>query len=140
MTQQKPNRAVFFSFEFHKDRQRWQSILGDAEKHCDFNLIDWSLPCAVHDEKWERAVKERIRKSAVVIVLLGEDTHNARGVEIELSLAGESKRPVVQLMPQGEKCGLVAKDKAVCPYEWTRINKMLHSPKAYAGNPANRGK
>ena len=131
---------MFFSFEFHKDRQRWQSILGDAEKHCDFNLIDLSLPCAVHDEKWQRAVRERIRKSAVVIVLLGEDTHEARGVKDELGLAGEFKRPVVQLMPQREKCGLVSKDKAVCSYEWTRINEMLRNPKAYADNPANRGK
>ena len=137
MTQQKPNRAVFFSFEFHKDRQRWQSILGDAEKHCDFNLIDWSLPCAVHDEKWQRAVRERIRKSAVVIVLLGEDTHNARGVEDELGLAGDFKRPVVQLMPQGENYGLVAKHRAVCLYEWTRINEMLRSPKSYVANRAN---
>ena len=81
-----------------------------------------------------------MQKSDVVIVLLGQDTHNARGVEIELSLAGEVKCPVVQLRPQGKNYGLVAGSQAVCEYKWERINKMLRDPKAYADNPANRGK
>ena len=136
----KPNRAVFCSFEFHKDRQRWIAFIADAEKHSKFNLIDMSLPSAVHDGKWQRAVNERIRKSRVVIVLLGQDTHNAPGVEDELGLAGELKRPVVQLMPQGENYGLVAKRKVVCTSDWDRINEMLRNPKAYASNPDNRGK
>ena len=136
----KLNRAVFLSFEYHQDRERRTRFVNDAEKHCDFALIDMSLPSAVHDVRWQREAKERIRKSRVVIVLLGRATQNAPGVEDELSLAGELKRPVVQLMPKGENHGLVAKHQAVCAYDWDLINEMLRSPKVFANNPANHGK
>ena len=53
--------------------------------------------------RWRQTAKERIRSSHVVIVLLGPDTHNAPGVKDELSLAGEVRCPVVQLMPQDKE-------------------------------------
>ena len=139
-TDGKRNRAVFLSFEFDQDHGRRTRFIADAKKHCHFTLIDMSLPSAVHDVRWQREAKERIRKSKVVIVLLGKATQNAPGVEDELSLAGEVKRPVVQLMPLGENHGLVAKHQAVCPYDWDPINEMLRSPKVFAANPDNHGK
>ena len=81
-----------------------------------------------------------MQKSDVVIVLLGQDTHNAPGVKDELSLAGDVECPIVQLMPQGQNYGLVAGHQAVCESKWERINEMLRNPKAYAADPANRGK
>ena len=140
MTQKKEPRAVFLSFEFEKDYQRWKSFLGDGKERCKFALVDRSLPAAVHDDKWRKEVKQRMQKSDVVIVLLGQDTHNAPGVEIELSLAGEVKCPVVQLRPQGKNYGLVAGSQAVCVSKWTRINEMLRDPKAYVANRANWSK
>ena len=85
-------------------------------------------------------LKTKFRNRDVVIVLLGEKTYNATGVKNELSLAGEAGRPVVQLMPQDQNYGLVAGHQAVCEYTWKNINEMLRDPKAYAGDPANRGK
>ena len=82
-------RTVFLSFEFEKDAGRRGTFIGLARKHCEFAIIDKSLPSAQHDEKWRQTAKERIRSSHVVIVLLGPDTHNAPGVKDELSLAGE---------------------------------------------------
>ena len=136
----KQTRAVFLSFEFDRDRSRRGAFIGQAKQLCKFALKDQSLPAAVHDEKWRNAVKKRMQKSDVVIVLLGQDTHNAPGVKDELSLAGEVECPIVQLMPQGQNYGLVAGHQAVCEYKWDRINEMLRDPKAYASDPANRGK
>ena len=145
MTQQnrkggKQTRSVFLSFEFDRDRSRQGTFIGQAKQHCDFTLEDKSLPAAVHDEKWRQAAKKRMQTSDVVIVLLGKDTHSANGVKDELSLAGEVKVPVVQLMPQEPSYGLVASNGAVCTYTWKRINEMLRNPKTYVANPANRGK
>ena len=134
------SRSVFLSFEFEKDGGRRNTFIGDAKKHCEFNLKDKSLPAAVHDDKWRREVKERLRVSDVVIVLLGPDTQNAPGVEDELSLAGEVKCPVVQLMPQHQNYGLVAKSGAVCESKWKLVNQMLRDPGAFAKLPENRGK
>ena len=96
------------------------------------------MPSAQHDEKWRQAAKERIRSSHVVIVLLGPDTHNAPGVKDELSLAGEVRCPVVQLMPQEKSYGLVAKNRAICEYKWDTINRMLQDPKTFVSAAENR--
>ena len=108
----KQNRSVFLSFEFEKDAGRQRAFLSEAKEHCEFAIIDKSLPSAEHDDTWRREAKARIRRSDVVIVLLGPDTHNAPGVKDELSLAGEANCPVVQLMPQHRRYGLVAKGRS----------------------------
>ena len=136
----KKPRPVFLSFEFEKDAGRRGTFIGQAEKLCEFSIIDRSLPSAQHDEKWRQAAKERIESSHVVIVLLGPDTQNAPGVKDELSLAGEVRCPVVQLMPQEKSYGLVAKNGAVCEYKWDTINRMLRNPRAFAETPINRSR
>ena len=136
----KASRPVFLSFEFEKDGGRRGTFIGEGKRHCEFVLEDKSLPAAEHDDKWRRAVRERMRVSDVVIVLLGPDTHNAPGVKDELSLAGEAGCPVVQLMPQGQNYGLVAKSGAVCKYLWKDINQMLREPQKFVTTSANRGK
>ena len=136
----RPSRSVFLSFEFEKDAGRRSNFIGQAMKHCEFSLKDTSLPTAKHDEKWRRDVKERMKVSDVVIVLLGHDTHNAPGVKDELSLAGEVGCPVIQLMPQGQNYGLVGRYRAVCRYKWTAVNRMLRDPGTFAKSSSNRGK
>lgn len=136
----KIGRSVFLSFEFEKDADRRGTFIGLARKHCEFEIVDNSLPSAQHDKEWRQKAKGGIRSSHVVIVLLGPDTQNAPGVKDELSLAGEVGCPVVQLMPQDKNYGLVAKNGAVCEYRWDTINRMLRDPKAFATAAENRGK
>ena len=135
----KKRRSVFLSFEFERDAERRGTFIGQAKDLCEFAIRDKSLPSAQHDATWRQKAKERIGDSEVVIVLLGPDTHNAPGVKDELSLAGELRRPVVQLMPQNKNYGLVAKHGAVCENRWETINRMLRDPKAFAEATANRG-
>ena len=130
-TTSKKRRLVFLSFEFEKDAGRRGTFIVQAKEHCEFAIVDKSLPSAQHDERWRQEARERIRASQVVIILLGPDTHNAPGVKDELSLAGEVHCPVVQLMPQDKSYGLVAKNGAVCEYKWDTINRMLRNPKAF---------
>ena len=136
----KASRSVFLSFEFERDSGKRKDFLHQADLYSDFVLQDKSLPATEHDEKWRREVRERMKDSDVVIVLLGPDTHNAPGVLDELSLAGEVDRPVVQLMPQRQDYGLAGKYRAVCRNKWTLVNQMLGDPAAFAKSPANRGK
>ena len=136
----KKRRPVFLSFEFEKDAGCRGTFIGQAEKLCEFAIIDKSLPSAQHGDRWRQTAKERIRSSHVIIVLLGPDTQNAPGVKDELSLAGEVGCPVVQLMPQDKNYGLVAKNGAVCEYKWDTINRMLRDPKRFASAAEKRGK
>lgn len=124
-------RSIYLAFEFHKDKQRCHTFMGQARQHCQFKLKDWSLPEAEPTEEWRRRARPRIRKSDVLIVLLGPDTHNANGVLDELGLAGGVKCPIVQLMPQKRKYGLVSEQQAVMRYKWKNLNKLLADPKSY---------
>ena len=136
----KKRRPVFLSFEFERDAGRRGTFIAQAKKHCEYAIIDKSLPSAQHDESWRQKARERIGASQIVIVLLGPDTQNAPGVKDELSLAGEVRCPVVQLLPQDKNYGLVAKNGAVCEYKWDTINRMLRDPKGFAEDAMNRGK
>ncbi len=130
-------RSVYLAFEFERDAHRRKAFIHQAKTLCDFELLDKSLPAAEHNSVWQRRVLPRIQASDVVIVLLGRDTHNSPGVLDELSLAGQVRCPVVQLMPQHCNYGLVSENGTVCIYRWKRINEMLRDPLAFANNPAN---
>ena len=126
-------RSVYLAFEFDRDAHRRQAFIEQAAERCDFTLNDRSMPAAAHSERWRREASQRIRASDVVLVLLGRDTHAAPGVQDELNLARQWRRPIVQLMPQGRNYGLVSDNIPVCRYRWNRINEMLRNPGAFSG-------
>lgn len=131
---QKETRGIYFAFEFYKDAFKRGCFLEQAVKYSDYRIIDWSLPAAVHDGSWQREALKRIQKSNVVVVLLGIDTHNAPGVLDEISLAGQAKKPVIQLQPQGQHYGLISKRFPECTYRWKQINAMLSQPTKFKGD------
>ena len=139
-SRKKETRSVYLAFEFERDASRRTGFIADACKRSEFALVDRSLPAAQHSARWRQEALARIQDSHVVIVLLGQDTQNAPGVEDELSLAGQARCPVVQLMPQHQNYGLVSENGAVCLYQWTRVDAMLRDPRSFVNNPANRGK
>jgi hypothetical protein len=122
---QKQIRRVYIAFEFEKDAERHTCFMSDAEKHCLFVLEDLSLPAAVHNSSWQREALKRIHNSQIVFVLLGLDTHNAPGVHDEISLAGKSNKPIVQIVPQGQNYGEVSQQGLLTTYKWSRINEIL---------------
>ena len=134
----RPIRSVYLAFEFDRDAHRREAFIAQAAQRCDFALDDRSIPAAEHNERWRREASRRIRSVDVVIVLLGRDTHNAPGVQDELNLARQWNRPIVQLMPQGRRYGLVSDSIPVCRYRWGRINEMLGNPGAFSGGSPAR--
>jgi hypothetical protein len=119
------------AFEFEKDAKRRDNFITQARTLCQFRIEDLSLSSAVHDSRWQQEAKKRIKKSQLLIVLLGQDTHSAPGVKDELSLAGEVGCPVVQLMPQHKNYGQVGSKISTCEFKWVRINEMLRDPKGF---------
>jgi hypothetical protein len=126
----RPVRRIYFAFDYTKDAWRRTTFLDQAETLAECEIIDVSLPRAVHDSRWQREAQSRIRSSDLVIVLLGEDTHSAPGVLDEISLAGQENRPVVQLMPKSRNYGTIGKTSRLCKYSWRYINQILDSPPA----------
>ena len=75
-----------------------------------------------------RGKRERGRRFAsatVVVVLIGQDTHNAQGVIVETDMARSLGKPVIQVKPQNRTYqGLTRLDDPI-PWKWTAINHEL---------------
>ncbi|MCI0630121.1 MAG: TIR domain-containing protein [Phycisphaerales bacterium] len=83
---------VFISFDI-ADRDVKQNLVTQAaDPKCPFTFVDNSIPQALPD-KWVPEARRLIRDSDFVIVLCGDQTHQATGVETELQITKELKKP-----------------------------------------------
>ena len=117
---------VFLSFEFGKDNELHHNFYTQAEDHSQYEIIDCSLNEAYHpDPKWLNKARAQIKKSDIVIVMVGQDTHNATGVEKEVGEANKLKKPIFQVRPQGRTHGGVRGAGEVIPWKWLQIDAKI---------------
>ena len=116
---------IFVSFEFDKDRDLRNSFYEQAGLETQHRVRNCSLREAYPTEKWKREAREAIRGCNVVIVLIGEDTHNAPGVRTEVDMARSLGKPTFQVRPQKRPYTGVAGIGDPIPWRWKRINRRL---------------
>ena len=63
-----------------------------------FEAADWSMKEAAPQRNWEQEAEARIRRSDIVVVLVGPRTHRAPGVLKEVAMARRLKKPIVQII------------------------------------------
>ena len=61
----------------------------------------------------------------MVVVLMGQDTHNAPGVIVETDIARGLNKRIIQVRPQGRKYNGLTRLKDPIPWRWSRINAEL---------------
>ena len=85
---------VFLSFEFKRDRDLRGSFFKEAHRS-DYQIENYSLkePYSPHDDSWKKKARQLIDLSDVVIVVLGDDTHSASGVEKEITFKNQLDKP-----------------------------------------------
>ncbi|MCY3742879.1 MAG: TIR domain-containing protein [Candidatus Poribacteria bacterium] len=117
---------VFLSFEFGKDDKKHHNFYSQAKCHSKYEIIDESLNEPYYpDAQWLNKARVQIKKSDIVIVMLGQDTHNAPGVEKELGEAHQLKKPMFQVRPQGRTYGEVRGACEVIPWKWKQIDAKI---------------
>jgi antiphage defense system Thoeris ThsB-like protein len=89
----RPPRA-FVAFDYDHDSALRDFIFGQS-KHPDtnFEMHDWSVKEPFALSVWKERVRTKIRGSDLVIVICGENTHTASGVDVELRIAQEERKP-----------------------------------------------
>lgn len=118
-------KNAFVSFDFDNDA-RLKDLLVGQSKHPDtpFAIADYSIKVASSD--WIEKARLRIKRSDVVIVLCGRQTHRATGVAIELQLAREERVPYFLLAGYSDgtntKPDGATNDKL---YDWTWPNLKI---------------
>ena len=93
---------IFLSFEFDKDNHLRRNFYALAKENSSYRVEDHSLKEDYPTDQWLDKARKKIRQCDIVIVLVGQDTHNAPGVEKELTIANQLGKPVFQIRPQGK--------------------------------------
>lgn len=117
---------VFLSFEFGKDNKLHGNFYAQAEEQSCYNICDYSLNEEYQpSDEWLQKARNQICQSDIVIVMVGQDTHNAPGVEKELTIANQLKKPIFQIRPQGKTWGEVGGARELIEWKWEKIDEKI---------------
>jgi len=115
---------VFISFDYDNDSDLKNLLVGQAKNDdTPFNITDHSVKEELSGD-WKEKVRARIKKVEQVIIICGEHTDTASGVNIELGIAQDEEIPYFLLWGRnGKTCkkpkNAKSSDKI---YEWTWDN------------------
>jgi len=120
-------KRVFVSFDFDEDRILKDFIIQQARNpDSPFSVIDHSLKEAAPERTWKDKARDAIRRSDIVLVMVGPNTHKAPGVLSEVQMAREEGVPIVQVI--GYRDGnYIAVPNAGRLYRWSweNLKKLL---------------
>lgn len=122
-----PKMRVFVSFDFENDKTLKEFIIGQS-KNSDspFEVADWSMKEAAPQRDWEDEAESRIKRSDLVLVMVGPETHKAPGVLKEVEIARRNNIRIVQVI--GYKDGnytAVPNAGRLYSWNWDNFKKLL---------------
>ena len=117
---------IFVSFEFDKDQELKNTFFCQAKDNSPYRVHNSSLNECYPTDTWKRKAQAAIRECDIVIVLVGQDTHNAQGVIVEVDMARSFGKPVFQVVSKSRRAyrGLHYIDNPI-RWNWKRINKKI---------------
>lgn len=119
---------VFLSFEFDKDNELYHNFYVQSKDCSSHDIVDYSLnePYQPHNERaWLKKAHAQIGKSDIVIVVIGEDTHNAPGVKKEVTITNQNKKPIFQIRPKNSSGGKVDGAGDEILWTWKQIDAKI---------------
>lgn len=92
-------KRVFRSFDFDNDKKLKDFIIGQSRlPDSPFDIVDTSLKEAAPMKTWEDKARLAIRRSDMVLVMVGPFTYRAPGVLKEVEMARKERKPIVQVI------------------------------------------
>ena len=120
-----PKLTIFVSFEFDKDSDLKNNFFEQAKRNSTLRILSCSLNEAYPTQIWKDRARTAIDRCDIVVVLVGQDTHNAPGVRVEVDIAKQLRKPILQVVPQGRTyTGVPGLDDPV-RWSWKAINKRI---------------
>ena len=116
---------IFVSFEFDKDLDLKNNFYEQAMELTQHRVRNFSLNEAYPDEAWKSKARNAIAQCDVVVVLIGEDTHNAPGVIVETDMARGLHKPIIQVRPKGRPYRGLTRLGEPITWRWRTINAKL---------------
>ena len=128
-----PTKSAFISFDFDHDNSLRGDLVAQAERHdSPFSITDWSVRYRI-EEGWKKEVGDRIRRADLTIVICGEHTHQAKGVEAEVTMVQQSGKPYFLLKGRSDKTCTrpksAPKKKKIHPWTWSTLKELIANPR-----------
>ncbi len=114
---------IFISYDYDHDDDLKTLLVGQANNDdSPFFIEDWSIEEASAD--WKEKARTRIKRADQVAVICGKNTDSATGVNAEISIARDEKKPYFLLAGRADggnkrPTAALANDKM---YTWTWPN------------------
>ncbi len=120
-------KKAFISFDFDNDKTLKEFIIGQARlADSPFEVVDTSLKEAAPMKTWEDKARAAIKRSDIVVVMVGPSTYKAPGVLKEVQMARDEEIPIVQVI--GYKDGnytAVPNAGRLYAWNWENLKKLL---------------
>ena len=118
---------VFISFDYDHDLDLKNALVGQSRlPDSPFEISDWSIKEPSAD--WKQKARERIRRSDVVAVICSLHTDTAVGVNEEIKIARDERKPYFLLAGRGEgskkPSAALASDK-MYTWTWENLKKLI---------------
>ena len=85
---------AFISFDIDHNSKEKVLFPGQAKNSkTPFNIEDWSVKKKFPESNWKAQVREKIKRSNMVIVLVGKYMASADGVDTEITISNEEDVP-----------------------------------------------
>ena len=120
-------KNVFVSFDFENDKPLKEFLIGQS-KNSDspFEVADWSMKEAAPQRNWEDEAESRIKRSDLVVVMVGPKTHKAPGVLKEVEMARRNNIRIVQVIGyKGGNYTAVPNSGQLYSWNWDNLKKLL---------------
>ena len=121
-------KRIFVSFDFDNDKVLKNFIIGQSKlPDSPFEVIDHSLKEAAPEKEWEEKARRAIKRSEIVIVMVGSSTYRASGVLKEVQIAREEYIKIIQII--GYKDGNytpVSNAGRLYSWNWENLKKLLN--------------
>ena len=120
-------KRVFVSFDFDNDKVLKDFIIGQSRlPDSPFEVIDQSLKEAAPQSDWEQKARSAIKRSEIVLVVVGKNTYQASGVLKEVRFANEASIKVVQIIGQKDVSYTRVPNAGVLySWNWENLKKLL---------------
>lgn len=93
-----PKTPVYVSFDYDNDRVLKEFVIGQSKlPGSPFEVVDHSIKESIRGD-WVAEAARRIKRSSVVLVIVGKYTSRAQGVLKEVALARQNNIKVVQFI------------------------------------------
>ena len=119
-------KKVFISFDYDNDLDLKNLLVGQSKlADSPFEIADYSLKEAAPEKDWEEKALAKIKRSEIVVVIAGTETHSASGVKKEVKMANDNNIKVVQIKPNESTNKRVEYAGVLYNWTWENIKSIL---------------